>query len=87
MLAYIISSQQFGLSKVVGLGNKCDVDDVEVLNYLGQDPETKVICMYIEGVRDGRSFLTTARKVSKKKPDSGKNTSAAETPEKAGEVG
>jgi acyl-CoA synthetase (NDP forming) len=68
LLAYIISSQQFGLSKVVGLGNKCDVDDVEVLNYLGQDPETKVICMYIEGVRNGRSFLTTARKVSKKKP-------------------
>ena len=68
LLAYIISSQQFGLSKVVGLGNKCDVDDVEVLNYLGQDPETKVICMYIEGVKDGRSFLTTARKVSKKKP-------------------
>jgi len=68
MLAYIISSQQFGLSKVVGLGNKCDVDDVEILNYLGQDPETKVICMYIEGVRDGRNFLTTARKVSKKKP-------------------
>lgn len=68
MLAYIISSQQFGLSKVVGLGNKCDVDDVEVLNYLGQDPETKVICMYIEGVRDGGSFLTTARRVSKKKP-------------------
>ncbi len=68
LLAYIISSQQFGLSKVVGLGNKCDVDDVEILNYLGQDPETKVICMYIEGVKDGRSFLTTARKVSKKKP-------------------
>ena len=68
MLAYVISSQQFGLSKVVGLGNKCDVDDVDVLNYLGQDPETKVICMYIEGVSNGRSFLTTARRVSKKKP-------------------
>ncbi len=68
LLAYIISSQQFGLSKVVGLGNKCDVDDVEVLKYLGGDPETKVICMYIEGVKDGRSFLTTARKVSKEKP-------------------
>jgi acyl-CoA synthetase (NDP forming) len=68
LLAYIISSQQFGLSKVVGLGNKCDVDDVEVLNYLEHDPETKVICMYIEGVKDGRSFLTTARRVSKRKP-------------------
>jgi len=68
LLAYIISSQQFGLSKVVGLGNKRDVDDVEVLNYLEQDPETKVICMYIEGVKDGRNFLTTARRVSKRKP-------------------
>ncbi|KPV63073.1 MAG: Acyl-CoA synthetase (NDP forming) [Candidatus Bathyarchaeota archaeon BA2] len=68
LLDYIISSQQFGLSKVAGLGNKCDVDDVEVLNYLEQDPETKVICMYIEGVKDGRSFLTTARRVSKRKP-------------------
>lgn len=68
LLAHIISSQQFGLSKVVGLGNKSDVDDVEVLNYLGQDPETKVIGIYIEGVKAGRSFLTTARKVSKKKP-------------------
>jgi acyl-CoA synthetase (NDP forming) len=68
LLAYIISSQQFGLSKVVGLGNKRDVDDVEMLNYLEQDPETKVICMYIEGVKDGRSFLTTARRVSKRKP-------------------
>jgi len=68
LLAYIVSSQQFGLSKVVGLGNKCDVDDVEVLNYLEQDPETKVICMYIEGVKDGKSFLTTARRVSKRKP-------------------
>lgn len=68
LLAYIISSQQFGLSKVVGLGNKSDVDDVEVLNYLDQDPETKVICMYIEGVKDGRSFLATAQRVSKRKP-------------------
>jgi acyl-CoA synthetase (NDP forming) len=68
LLAYVISSQQFGLSKVVGLGNKCDVDDVEVLEYLGNDPETKVICMYIEGVKDGRSFLSAARWVSTKKP-------------------
>jgi acyl-CoA synthetase (NDP forming) len=68
LLAHIISSQQFGLSKVVGLGNKCDVDDVVVLNYLGQDLDTKVICIYVEGVKDGRKFLTTARKVSKKKP-------------------
>jgi acyl-CoA synthetase (NDP forming) len=68
LLAYIISSQQFGLSKVVGLGNKRDVDDVEVLNYLEQDPDTKVICMYIEGIKDGRTFLTTAQRVSKRKP-------------------
>jgi len=62
MLAYVISSQQFGLSKVVGLGNKRDVDDVDVLNYLGQDPETKVICMYIEGVSNGRSLVQHVNK-------------------------
>lgn len=57
MLSSIISSQHFGISKVVGLGNKCDVDDWEVLEYLARDLETDVIGMYIEGIKDGRRFL------------------------------
>jgi len=68
MLEWLITSQKFGISKVIGLGNKCDVDDAEALEYLGNDPETRVILMYIEGVRDGRRFIEAARKVGGRKP-------------------
>ena len=68
MLRSIVSSQHFGISKVVGLGNKCDVDDWEVLEYLAQDPETAVVGMYMEGVKDGRRFLEVSQRVTKEKP-------------------
>jgi len=68
MLEWLITSQKFGISKVIGLGNKCDVDDAEALEYLGNDPETRVILMYIEGVRDGRRFIEAARQVVGRKP-------------------
>ncbi|MEM3730933.1 MAG: CoA-binding protein, partial [Candidatus Bathyarchaeia archaeon] len=47
---WIVSKQPFGISKIVGLGNKCDVDDAEVLEYLAEDKETEVIAIYMEGV-------------------------------------
>jgi acyl-CoA synthetase (NDP forming) len=50
------------------LGNKADVDDADILGYLGDDPETKVIAMHIEGVKEGRRFLDVAREVSPRKP-------------------
>ncbi|KPV61615.1 MAG: Acyl-CoA synthetase (NDP forming) [Candidatus Bathyarchaeota archaeon BA1] len=68
MLRSIASSQHFGVSKVVGLGNKCDVDDWEALEYLAQDPETALIGMYIEGIKDGRGFLEVSQRVTKEKP-------------------
>ena len=49
-----------GFSKVVGLGNKIDIDDFEILNFLIQDEKTKVIGMYIEGIRNGRAFYEVA---------------------------
>jgi acyl-CoA synthetase (NDP forming) len=55
-------------SKVVSFGNGVDLRETELLGYLGEDPETKVICMYIEGVEDGRAFFRTLKKVSAKKP-------------------
>ncbi|MEM2793657.1 MAG: CoA-binding protein, partial [Candidatus Methanomethylicia archaeon] len=57
MLEWLATSQKFGVSKVIGLGNKCDVDDAEALEYLGIDPETHVILMDVEGVKDGRRFI------------------------------
>ncbi len=59
-----------GISKLVSLGNKCDVDDDDLLYYLGEDPTTQVICYYTEGYDPlkGRSFFDTAHKVAKSKP-------------------
>ncbi|MBW1710981.1 MAG: CoA-binding protein [Deltaproteobacteria bacterium] len=55
-------------SKAVSLGNEADIDLVDALEYLGQDPETKAIALYIESIRRGREFVETARQVSLKKP-------------------
>jgi len=68
MLMWLSSFDFFGLSKSIDLGNKCDVDDVEVLEYLNKDPETKLIVIHMEGVKNGRKFLETAKKVTKTKP-------------------
>jgi acyl-CoA synthetase (NDP forming) len=55
-------------SKVISFGNGADLRETELLEYLGNDPETKVISMYIEGVEDGRSFFRTLKKVAARKP-------------------
>jgi len=59
-----------GIGKAVSYGNKLDVDDIELLEYFAEDPQTKVITMYIEGLKPntGREFIEVASKVSKKKP-------------------
>jgi len=59
---------RIGLSSVVSVGNKADVDDVDLLQYFGQDDQTKVITMYIEGLHYGRAFVNVAREIVKEKP-------------------
>ena len=60
--------ENIGLSAIVSLGNKADVDEVDVLNYLAADSNTKVIMMYIEGVTHGESFVDVLKKTTKIKP-------------------
>jgi len=67
-MKWILTGENFGVSRVVGLGNKCDVDDAEVLEFLGEDPETKAIVLYIEGFKDARGLIEVAKKVSERKP-------------------
>ena len=55
-------------SKVIGFGNATDFNESDYLDYLSSDPETKIILMYIEGVKDGRRFLATLRKAAATKP-------------------
>ncbi|UCB51038.1 MAG: CoA-binding protein [Deltaproteobacteria bacterium] len=57
-----------GLSKVISYGNGCDLDAVELLDYLADDPETGYIAAYLEGVKDGRRFLEILRSAARRKP-------------------
>jgi len=68
LLEHILSTQTYGLSKVAGLGNKVDLDDADILEYFEDDPDTRVIAIYAEGIKNGRRFLEVSRRASKKKP-------------------
>ncbi|MBN2568502.1 MAG: hypothetical protein JXB42_03620 [Deltaproteobacteria bacterium] len=57
-----------GFSKICDLGNKCDVDESDILEYLGNDPETQVISMHLESIKNGTRFMAIARKVTPSKP-------------------
>jgi acyl-CoA synthetase (NDP forming) len=62
------AGRQLGLSKFVSFGNKCDVDESEMLEYLLYDEQTHVILLYTEDIRDGRKFMEIARKITPQKP-------------------
>ena len=64
----LISGEGFGLSKFISYGNAAQVDEVDILNYLMHDKETKVIVMYIEGIKRGKEFVELAKKITKIKP-------------------
>jgi acyl-CoA synthetase (NDP forming) len=57
-----------GASKFAFVGDKIDVDDVDLLHYFGHDNQTKVICLYMEGIKAGREFIDEARRVTGQKP-------------------
>ena len=55
-------------SKVASYGNACDVNECDLLEYLSEDPETKIITGYLEGVKDGPRFFHLLQEVTKSKP-------------------
>ena len=57
-----------GISKFVSYGNRCDIDEADIIRYLGADPNTKVIAVYVEGFGNGRRFLEAAKEVTPEKP-------------------
>jgi acetyl coenzyme A synthetase (ADP forming)-like protein len=61
-------SAKMGVSAIVGLGNKSDIDEDDLLTFFEQDPNTHVIAQHCEDLKDGRSFAEVAKRVSKKKP-------------------
>ena len=61
-------STKMGVSAIVGLGNKSDLDEDDLLTYFEQDDNTDVMAMHAEDLKDGRSFAEVAKRVSKTKP-------------------
>ena len=61
-------SAKMGVSAIVGLGNKSDIDEDDLLTFFEQDPNTQVIAMHVEDLKDGRAFAEVASRVSKQKP-------------------
>jgi acyl-CoA synthetase (NDP forming) len=66
--AFPYADLHYGVSKICDYGNKCDVDECDLLEYLESDPATNVITMYLESIRDGRRFLEISRRVAAQKP-------------------
>lgn len=60
--------QGLGIRKCVSYGNGCDVNEVDLIQYLTYDATTKVIIVYVEGVSDGREFMKIAEEAVTKKP-------------------
>ena len=61
-------SARMGVSAIVGLGNKSDLDEDDLLDFFEQDDNTEAIAMHFEDLKDGRAFAEAASRVSKKKP-------------------
>jgi 3-hydroxypropionyl-CoA synthetase (ADP-forming) len=66
-IAFMESSDTFGMSKMISYGNRSDVDEADMIWYLSEDPLTRVIGLYVEGLGDGRKFMNTAKRVIKER--------------------
>jgi len=68
LLKHIAHFEYFGLSSAISLGNKIDIDESDALEFLADDDRTEVVALYLEGIKDGRRFIQTARMASSRKP-------------------
>ncbi|PUA31671.1 MAG: acetyl CoA synthetase [Candidatus Terraquivivens tikiterensis] len=60
--------ENIGISAMISIGNKADLEDSDFLEFFEDDPNTSVILLYIEGAKDGKRFVEVASRVSLKKP-------------------
>ncbi|MEU0534827.1 acetate--CoA ligase family protein [Amycolatopsis tolypomycina] len=61
-------SAKMGVSSIVGVGNKADIDEDDLLTFFEQDDNTQLVAMHLEDLKDGRAFAETAKRVSQRKP-------------------
>ena len=63
--ANLLTSTNVGLSKIVSMGNKMDLNEIDYLHYLIQDPQTEIIGLYLESLEQGKKLMDIARSTSK----------------------
>ena len=68
ILDWSLASQDLGFSRFVSLGNKADISETDLMLDWADDPQTRVMLAYVEGVPNGPEFMRVARQVSRKKP-------------------
>lgn len=68
VMEWMASALRLGISKSIDLGNKCDIDEADVLDYLVDDPDTRAVALHIEGIKDGGKFLKAAARVARVRP-------------------
>jgi acyl-CoA synthetase (NDP forming) len=61
-------NSEIGVSKIACLGNRCDVDESDMLEYFSRDTRTKIIAMYLESIKNGRRFIELSRNIARQKP-------------------
>ena len=61
----LFADHNVGMAKFASIGNKLDISEIDCIDYLGNDPETKVICTYLESITNGKEFIEAAMKIDK----------------------
>jgi len=64
-LWHLMADENIGLAKFASIGNKLNVSEVDCIRYFGEDPETKVICLYLESITGGRELIKAASEIDK----------------------
>ncbi len=67
-LSRVAPMRGMGISKAVSYGNAADIDESDLLEYFTEDSKTKIICAYIEGIKNGKRFKETLKKAARAKP-------------------
>lgn len=68
MMRHIMSAENYGVARTIGLGNTVDIDETDVLEFLAEDPETEAVFLYLESLKRPRAFLDVAARLTRKKP-------------------
>ena len=64
-MIYLANNEFVGVSKIIGVGNKLDIDDDDLIDYFSKDPDTRVVGLYIEALKDGRKFMNSVKACNK----------------------